>query len=175
MIEGFINATVNAHDEQALFGILHGAYWGLSVSDLVRIASARSYSTSLTAILESETKLRELGVEHVGEAQNVLATIRSAREREVSEAPHRVLEYILKQSGFLEHVIAHDPLEGGRVVRRLYDEVEKMVLYDNKTTLREVSEVLKRYRAHRIALNAPYIAGNDIEGDYDMVSRVGLK
>ena len=160
-IEGFINVIVQSHNQGALFALMHGAYWRIGSNDLIKIASARSYSTTLWSILASEEKLRELGVEHSTEALNIVKILEEARKKEVLEAPHRVLEFVLQESGFLEHILAHDPLESARVVRRVYDEIEKMVLYDKKTTLTEVSDVLARYREHRISLNAPYIATNN--------------
>jgi DNA helicase-2/ATP-dependent DNA helicase PcrA len=157
-VQSFIDAIVNSHNESALFLLIHGAYWGIGANDLVRIGSSRSYGTSLWSIISDKEKLQTLGVEHIEEVLNVVTTLEEARKSAVSESPHRVLESVLKQSGFLDHVIANDALEGARVVRRLYDEIEKMVLYDKKTTLKEVSNILALYREHRISLNAPYIA-----------------
>ena len=159
-IQSFIDAIVQSHNELSLFNLIHGAYWGISTNDLVKIASARSYKTSLTSILSDEEKLTELGVENIDKVLNVIATLEEARQQAVTESPHRVLETVLKKSGFLDYVVVNNPLEGGRVVRRIYDEIEKMVLHDNKSTLREVSEVFASYRNYRISLNAPYIAGN---------------
>lgn len=159
-IQSFIDAIVNSHNEVALFTLIHGAYWGIGANDLVKIAAARSYGTSLWSILSDKEKLQSLGVIHVDESLNIISTLEEARKREVSEPPHRVLEFVLKQSGFLDHILTTDALESSRIVRRIYDEIEKMVLYDKKTTLKEVSDVFARYKEHRIALKAPYIAGN---------------
>lgn len=159
-IQSFIDAVVQSHNQEALFTLMHGSYWGIGSNDLVKIASARSYGTTLWSILSSEPKLKELDVDHIKEAMNIIVTLEEARKREVSEAPHRVLEYLLQQSGFLDYVLASDPLESSRVVRRVYDEIENMVLHDKKTTLKEVSEVFARYREHRIPLTAPYISTN---------------
>lgn len=159
-IQSFIDAIVNSHKEEALFNLMHGAYWGIETNDLMKIASARSYGTTLRSILSDKEKLRSLQVEKIEEALNIISTLESAHKMETSETPHKVLEFVLKQSGFLDHILANDAIEGSRVVRRLYDEIEKMVLYDKKTTLREVSDVFTRYREHRISVNAPYIANS---------------
>ena len=50
--------------------------------------------------------------------------------------------------------------EGVRVVRRLYDEIEDMVLHDGAATLRHVSLVFAMRREHRLPLHAPYITTN---------------
>lgn len=159
-IQSFLNAIVHSHNETALFTLMHGAYWGIGANDLVRIASARSYGTSLWSILSDKEKLQSLQVVHVEEALNIVYTLEEAREKAVSESPHRVLEFVLKQSGFLDHVLKTDPLENSRVVRRIYDEIEKMVLYDKKTTLKEVSDIFGQYKEHRISLKAPYITNS---------------
>lgn len=160
-IQGFIKSIVQSHDEEALFSLLHGAYWGIGANDLMKIASARSYGNSLIGIISDRNKLENLGVEHIDETLNIVYTLEKARKNEASEPPHKVLETVLKQSGFLDHILLNDAMEGARVVRRIYDEIEKIVLYDKKTTLREVSEVFDSYREHRINLNAPYIKNND--------------
>jgi DNA helicase-2/ATP-dependent DNA helicase PcrA len=159
-IQSFIDAIIQSHNELSLFNLIHGAYWGITANDLVKIASARSYGTSLISILSDESKLNSLKVENIDKVLNVVGTLEEAREQAVTDSPHRVLETVLKKSGFLDYIISNNPIEGGRVVRRVYDEIEKMVLYDNKSTLREVSEVFASYRNHRISLNAPYITSN---------------
>jgi DNA helicase-2/ATP-dependent DNA helicase PcrA len=160
-IQSFIDAIVNSHKEEALFVLMHGTYWGIGSNDLMKIASARSYGTSLWSILSSQAKLESLGVVNIEESLNVVSTLEAARAKEALEPPHRILEFVLKQSGFLDHILQNDTIEGSRVVRRIYDEIEKMVVYDKKTTLREVSDIFSRYREHRISLNAPYIANNN--------------
>ncbi|MFT7507042.1 MAG: DNA helicase-2/ATP-dependent DNA helicase PcrA [Acidimicrobiales bacterium] len=157
-VQGLINAVIADKDEGALFAVLHGTYWGMSINDLVKIASARSYGTTLVSILSDKEKLEELKVSNVDAAYRVFEVIQEARKKEVHEAPHRVLEYLLQESGFLNHLLAEDMFEGARVVRRLYDEVEELVLRDGVGTLREVSQMFAIREEYRLPLNAPYIA-----------------
>ncbi len=161
-VEALVSAVLITRDESALFAVLHGAYWGVSVSDLVRITRARSYETGLFAILASTEKLQSLAVENVAAAQNVATVITTARTMMVSEPPHRVLQYLLSASGFLAHVISYNPVEGERVVRRLYDEVEAMVVSDSASTLGVVRDILAQRRAYNLPLSAPYIATNTV-------------
>ncbi|MCA9357487.1 ATP-dependent helicase [Candidatus Nomurabacteria bacterium] len=156
-IQGLIDVVVG-NSEVALFTVLHGAYWGIDNNDLLKVLSARSYSQSLWSMLSSQEKLAELGVVDVETLFNVTTVIEEARKREVHEAPHRVLEFLLQKSGFLDHVIAYDPFEGTRVVRRLYDEIEELVLRDGAGSLRAVSKVLATRLSYGLPLNAPYIA-----------------
>ena len=160
-VQGLINAVITEKNEQALFTVLHGAYWGISISDLVKVLSARSYDVSLWDILSDVSLLESLNVEDIDALQKVVAVIEAAREKEVHEAPHRVLEYVLQQSGFLTHLMKHDPFEGTRVLRRLYDEIEELVIRDGVGTLREVSQTFVTLQAYRLRLNAPFIETND--------------
>jgi DNA helicase-2/ATP-dependent DNA helicase PcrA len=157
-VQGLINAVIADKDESALFAVLHGTYWGISINDLVKIASARSYGTGLVSILTDADKLQELGVSDVDAALRVCRVLAEARKKEVHEAPHRVLEYVLQESGFLDHLMEHDSFEGVRVVRRLYDEIEELVLRDGVGTLREVSAMFATRLSYGLPLNAPYIA-----------------
>ena len=156
-IEALLSVVLTDTDESALFAVLHGAYWGLSINDIVKITGARSYNESLLSILSSVEKLAELGVTNPSAALNVLTVIESARAQSVSVPPHRVLEYLLKASGFLDHVIAQSPFEGVRVVRRLYDEVESLVQNNDLSTLRSVRDMFAIRRAYGVAMDAPYI------------------
>lgn len=160
-IQSFIDAIVQSDNEMALFTLIHGSCWGLSTNDLIKITAARSYANSLWSILSDREKLTSYAVHNIDAAINVVYTLEEARKRATTESPQRVLEFVFKQSGFLDYVLRVDALEGSRVVRRIYDEIEKMVLYDKKTTLREVSDVFARYREHRISLKAPYISNNN--------------
>lgn len=157
-VRALLEAVIADKSEAALFTVLHGAYWGITHDDLLRILAARSYQRSLWSVLSDEAALADLGVTDIPAALKVSIVFTEARNREVHEAPHRVLEYVLQTSGFLEHLIEHDPFEGTRVIRRLYDEIEEMVLRDGVGTLREVSAVFETRLSYNLPLNAPYIA-----------------
>jgi len=156
-VQALLRAVLTDKDEEALFTILHGAYWGLSSSDLVRIYGARRHNLSLQMILRDTSLLRALGVEAPDTALNIINVLTEARAREVTDPPHRVLEYLLNASGFLEHVMRYDPLEGVRVLRRLYDEIEALVVTDDITTLARVCELLTLRSDYGLPLNAPYL------------------
>ncbi|MBY0310422.1 ATP-dependent helicase [Patescibacteria group bacterium] len=156
-ISQLMQAVITDKSEAALFVVLHGAYWGITTNDLLKVLSAQSYSRSLWQIMSDELSLQELGVSNSAAFSRVVWVLEEARKREVPEAPHRVLEFILKESGFLEHVLRYDPFEGTRVVRRLYDEVEAMVSRDGVGSLREVHAALTARVAYNLPLTAPYI------------------
>ncbi len=158
-VHDLINVVVSGVTETALFNILHGAYWGISNDDLLRVLSSRSYQTSLASIISDEEKLTELKVVP-GPFLRVHEVFDQARKKDAYEPPHRVLEYLVQASGYLEYLIEHDAFEGTRVIRRIYDEVEEMVRRDGVGQLRQVNEIFKSRLAYGLPLNAPYIATN---------------
>jgi DNA helicase-2/ATP-dependent DNA helicase PcrA len=157
IVRTLIRAVSAPHDERPLFEVLQSSYVGLPVADVVRIARARSYATPLVYILGNATHMRELGVQEVEKVEKVMDVLTQARERMLLEPPHRVLEYIVRDIGLLEHVLTIDPHDGARVVRRLYDEVEEMVRRQNTATLADVEAMFVTRIAHGLGLNAPYI------------------
>ncbi|MEY3783877.1 MAG: hypothetical protein RLZZ230_199 [Candidatus Parcubacteria bacterium] len=157
-VRSLIDAVIIDKSEGALFTVLHGAYWGITTDDLLRVLAARSFHQTLAALLSDEVALLAAGVTEPKKFKHVHEVFVEARAREVHEAPHRVLEYVLQASGFLNHLMTFDPLEGTRVIRRLYDEIEELVLRDGVGSLYEVSEIFKTRLAYRLSLNAPYIS-----------------
>ena len=159
-VQGLINAVITDKSEGALFTVLHGAYWDIDTNDLLKVLSAQSYSRNLWQILSDVQILAEIGVSNIESVTNVVLVIEEARRREVHEAPHRVLEYILQESGFLKHLMNYDPFEGTRVIRRLYDEIESMVSRDGVGSLREVSKAFSTRTLYGLPLNAPFIVAD---------------
>ncbi len=157
-VERLIQAVVSDKDDRALFEVLHGTYWGISHNDLVKITSAQRFDTPLSAILSDQEKLKELSLESPESAHRVHTVLEKARKKESSEAPHSVLEFLLQESGFLDYLIAENMFEATRVVRRLYDEVEELVLRDGVMTLREVVKMFAIRKEYGLPLNAPYIS-----------------
>lgn len=157
-VQALIDAVLVDKSEMALFTVLHGAYWEISAADLLLVLGARSYSRSLASLLADEAALSALGVSAPERFLRVHQVFTEARAREVHEAPHRVLEYLLQASGFLDHLIARDPFEGTRVVRRLYDEIEALVLRDGVGSLRDISAMYKTRLEYGLSLTAPYIS-----------------
>ncbi|MCA9354940.1 ATP-dependent helicase [Candidatus Kaiserbacteria bacterium] len=160
VVRGMVDAVVVDRSESALFSLLHGAYWNIDPDDLIKVLSHRAYNRSLWSILSNNKRLSELKLKNVAPFLKVVEVIVKAREMEVHEAPQRVVEFLLQETGFLDHLMEHDPLEGTRVVRRLYDEIEELVLKDGFGNLREVGEIFKARMDHNLALNAPFISIN---------------
>ncbi|MEZ4200392.1 MAG: hypothetical protein R3B69_02250 [Candidatus Paceibacterota bacterium] len=67
------------------------------------------------------------------------------------------MAYLLEASGLLRDVTTTEPLESGRVIRRLFDEVESLVVHDEKILLRDILALLLRQQQYGVPLSAPYI------------------
>jgi DNA helicase II / ATP-dependent DNA helicase PcrA len=159
-VEALIGAVAEGSNEAALFTVLHGAYWDLSNADMVRILAERSYQRTLAQIIVDPALLAEIGVVEIDKVLRVGTVLSTARARALTLAPHRVLSGLLEESGLIAHVIAHDPHEGSRVVRRLYDAVEAMVADpDGPRTLEAVMRHLALLREHKVALSVPLFGG----------------
>lgn len=156
-IRTLIRAVVHADDERALFEIVQSSYVGLSPADIVRLQRARSYATPLCSLIADEEKYMSAGLVEPEKVRKVAGMLRDARERMLTETPHRVLESILRESGLMDRVIASDPYDGARIIRRLYDEVEAMVRQGDQVTLGDVERMIETRVAHGLGLNAPYI------------------
>ncbi len=157
-IEALIAAVVHRQSQEALFKVLHGAYWNIAIDDFVRVCRTRSHGVSLQSIIESEEKLLEAGVQNPDSVMRVARVLASAHEKMLTYAPHKVVEFILQESGFLDHVMKQDPLEGGKVIRRLYDELEEMVIQGMDVSLSDIEKAFTVRKEYSLPLKAPYIA-----------------
>ncbi len=158
VVESLLNAVLTDTDESSLLAVIHGAYWGIETADIIKLASTRSYQESLSSLIVNKDRLVAIGISEVEKILRIGEVLATARLREVHEPPHRVLEYLLTASGLIEHLLTHDPYEGVRVVRRLYDELEAMVVRDGVATLKGVSTILATRRLYGLPLSAPYLA-----------------
>lgn len=159
-VRSLIRSVLEPANEEALFSVLHAPYWGISRTDLVKVLQARSYARSLAKILCDEANLVSLELDNQQALTNVVTILDEARERLVHEAPHRILQFLLEKSGFIAHLMKTDGLESGRVVRRLYDEIESQVRTHETSTLLDISNMFSTRIAHGLPLNAPYIHTN---------------
>ena len=158
-VRALIAAVAEPENERALFEILHAPYFGLSMADVVRIVGARRLDTPLIAILSDEKKLTELGVENKDSARQVLSVLEKARHLTSTAPPHQVLECLINETGLRDHVIANDALEGQRIIRRIYDEVERLVSEGEAQTLGDITRVFDQLESHKLELTAPFLKG----------------
>lgn len=155
-----LRAVVEPENERLLAELLHAPYLGVSTVDLVRVLAARSYAKSLRSLLVDEDALAELGVTDTGAGSRVLSICSTARDLAVTKSAAEIVEYVFRESGFLDFVIAEEPLQGATVVRRIYDEVEGMCEQKGGLTLKEVLEQFALLQSYGLPLTAPAVAAN---------------
>lgn len=160
-VRALLAAVVGSDDGKALVQLLHDPYWGVSVVDVIRTLAARSYAQPLRALLADPELLQAAQVSDVPAVHRIHQVLAAVRERSGTESPHRTFEYLLQASGLLDHIETHDPWEGGRVIRRLYDTVSQLVQTGEVRTLHDVHTMFLRYEEYTVPLAAPYIATRD--------------
>lgn len=155
--ENLMIAALELNNEAALFDTLIGSWWGINSGDLALVLSRRSYGMPLRKLIGSEEALADIGVGDIKKIMHVTEVLDKAREMSASTTPHHVLQMLIQESGLLDQVMESDPLEGARVLRRVYDDIESMVVNDHASTLTDVVAQLRYRRTHNLALNAPFI------------------
>lgn len=160
-----LRAVTEPYQEASIVELLHAPYVGLSLHDVALLLQARRRDKPLYRIMRDANTLETLGIEDSAAVLKIGVLIDSVANDTVTEAPHRILERLLEESGFLRHVEKSSPLEGVRVIRRLYDEIEGMVRRNEVATLRDVLRQLSLYIAYNLPLQAPFIsdAGSSVQ------------
>jgi DNA helicase-2/ATP-dependent DNA helicase PcrA len=156
-LETLLTTLVDPTAVAAVARVILAPYWQLTAADRTRLLAAQRYDRPLTAMLSDEAILSEIGVSDISAVTTLWHTLESARAASTSEPPHRVVQHLLQQSGFLGHVMQHDPIEGTRVIRRLYDEIESLVRHQNVSSVHSVVSALAARRQYHLPLTAPYI------------------
>jgi DNA helicase-2/ATP-dependent DNA helicase PcrA len=156
-IKILLRVATSPLDESALVELLHAPYWNIPVSDLVMLLMSRSYNNRIINIINDESALKEIGIKDIQPFLKIVSLFEKAKVKSVTETPLQVLEYLLRESGFVDYVVKNHPYEGVRVVRRLYDEVEMMVLQGEVKNLGSILEHLAIYESYNLSLSAPFI------------------
>lgn len=160
-VMSLLGVVAKPADETLLAAVLQSAYSGISATDVVKILSARRYDTPLTVLLFDLEKLTTLELQNPEAVKKLMEVLQNARDNSVTTPPHRLLQQLLKDSGLLDFILVHDPLEGTRVIRRLYDEVETLVRSGEVRDLAELILLLDGRISYGLPLNAPYIKLGD--------------
>jgi DNA helicase II / ATP-dependent DNA helicase PcrA len=156
-IVDLLTATTQPNDEATLFTLLQQPYWNIPITDIFTICSARSYDTPLCSILFDKSKLDALKLTDRQAVEKIKVVLESARSAALIQSPTRVLEKLINESGLLAFVTQFALPESIRIIRRLYDEVEAMVVQNNQLTLNTVVGEIKALIFHKVALSAPYL------------------
>lgn len=156
-VRALLGLVTDPANEAALFKVLQSGYLNIPANDLIRIMRARSYARPLMKILTDQDELTRLGVESIDSISRIVSLQDGARRKDGVEAPHRILEYLIRESGLLHYAMTEDPYEAGRVIRRLYDEVEEMVRHGEATTLTSIETMFRMRSEYGLPFEAPYI------------------
>ena len=160
-VENLIKSVIRVDDESALFETLLGGWWGIEARDLALVLSSRSGSWPLYRLIASEERLQELNVTNPAAFLRIATILESARTEFLTKSPHQILHHLVRESGLLDQLMESDPIDGGRVLRRVYDEIESMTVGNRKATLVEVVKQLEYRRLHNLPLEAPFIGANN--------------
>ncbi|MEM9336772.1 MAG: ATP-dependent DNA helicase [Patescibacteria group bacterium] len=142
-IRSLVRTLTHPEDEEALFRVLHSSVSGLSLKELAELLSARSHGQSLWE-LAADT--------------DIVGVLEEIKQSVSNQPPHRAIALLLQKTGLQERLIAELPHEAARVIRRLLDEVEQMVVHNPTITLHDVSNNFTEHITHHLPLTAPYIS-----------------
>ncbi|HEY0964836.1 MAG TPA: ATP-dependent DNA helicase, partial [Candidatus Paceibacterota bacterium] len=148
----------NPTSDAYLTETVHEPFWNIVADDLGKVLKAVSRKTPLSVLMASDELLTDAGVSEDSSLRNVLPLFLGLQKRSVTTPPHRLLELLLVESGLVSHVLKHDPEEGVRVLRRLYDEVEGMVSRREVSSLMDVATQFTLHTTYGVPLPAPFIS-----------------
>lgn len=147
-----IESASSPTNERALFEVLHAPYLGISTKDLAQ-ALFPSGKISLHALIENEDELRSRGIENPAPFVRLSTILKEGRARQLTHLPHRVIEYLLKESGMIDYLAIQDPFDGGSVVKQIYDEIEKETDAGNIHQLSDCITHFNRKKEYNIPLS----------------------
>jgi len=156
-VEGLLRA-IGLMDQRAIFEQLHAPHWNIAPADVLKVTSAQTYDQKLVEILSDEDKLVDLQLHDASSATHMVSVLTEAHIRSATDAPHVVLAWLLEESGMKELLIKEMPHDAGRIVRRLYDEIEGLVRREGKLTIVDVLASLAARREYGLPLNAPFVS-----------------
>ncbi len=156
-LQTLLEAVTNPLLDETWSLLIHEPYWQLTADDRCRLYAARRGTATLWSVLAHvEEHIKDAEQEFYARVRRVTEVIDEARRLQLTEAPHRVLAMLCESSGLLALATTVDPIESGRIIRRLYDEVEAGVTSGNFHTLHDVAVNIASRRRYGLALNAPF-------------------
>lgn len=156
-IQALLRAVIEPETDEALFRVFHGAYWGLPLSDTMRVLQARHGRASLYEVLQEAADGTLDTITHTKTCAQILSVLESARALAAVQSPSLVVAHLLHESRLLAHTAKHNPVDGLRVIRRLYDELDVLVTSSPEVTLADVLRYFKTTIDYRLPITAPFI------------------
>ncbi|MFN3187999.1 MAG: ATP-dependent helicase [Candidatus Paceibacteria bacterium] len=153
-VEALIETVIGDTPEQGLFSVLQSAYSKVSLLDSIKVLSKRTMGESLYPYIFDETLLAESGTKDRDAFLKIGEWVTTARAKMVVESPLRVVAYMIEASGLRDHVMLHDPVTGGVLLRRLYEDIEQYVTQGKVVTILDILTVFRQRRAYGLSLEA---------------------
>ncbi len=153
-VEALIATVLGDTPEQGLFSVIQSAYSQVPLTDCLKILSHRSQKESLYPCIFDEEELIKRGIQNTEAVLNIGSWVNTARDKMVVESPLRVVAYIVEASGLRNHVMQHEPIVGGALLRRLYEDIEQYVTDGRATTLKDILTTFRQRRLYDLSLEA---------------------
>ena len=148
-------ATVSGDTpEQGLFLVLQSAYTGVSLPDSIKLLSNRAQGESLYPYIFDEELLKKTGIKNIEPILNIGKWVTTARAKMVTESPLRVVAYLIEVSGLRDHVMQYDPVSGGALLRRLYEDIEQYVTQGKVIAVPDILLIFRQRRLYGLSLEA---------------------
>ena len=157
-VQRLMRLLTNPTDNALLTETIHEPFWKVEPQELGSVLKVVSRSRTLSSILSTNATLDEIGISLESPLRKVIPLLQGLHNRSLTTPAHRLLELLLVESGVVSHVLKHDPEEGVRVLRRLYDEVEGMVERREVESLSDVARQFALHTTYNVPLPAPFVS-----------------
>lgn len=163
-IEQLLLTVAEPDNEVALGKTLLSVPLSFGDGDLGTLFASRSRFMRLSTLISkpADTVKGELTSETLDSLTTFSQTLTSARKRTTLELPHDTVAYLLRETGYLDYIEINQPLEGPRIIRRLYDEIEVLERSGEVTDITSLVKAFRLRRDYNLPLNAPFL-GSDAE------------
>lgn len=138
--------------EEKLFEILTIDFLQIPMMDIYRL-SFRSSHRSLLEMLANDQELKNLNIEAVEKITALSKKLSSWHQWSKNSTPLVLFETLVRESGFLEHLLAHkNSALGLNRLETLYREMKKMVTNHPQTTLLDFLRYVDNLESHAIGI-----------------------
>lgn len=145
-----MKVVVSPTNNEVLMRVLMMPCFGISIPVLCEVLASVSYQKKLSKVLHELPNQDNFASVH-----HLIKVIADARADMDIKAPQRVLSSLCTESGLLKYAISSEPIDGAAIIKRIYDEVESMVINGEAATLHEVVSQLDSKILHGVALQSP--------------------
>lgn len=154
-----ISAVVLKNNDVALSEILLRApYLKLDSVDILKVFSGKKSGENILEIIRDKDRLEEIGVQNSEPFLHFSELIEKVKAKEVTNTPAEVLEFLLKDSGFIDHILKNSTFDTVSIIRRLYDEAELVFKTKTVKNLTEFLRYLDKIEEYDLALSTPTLS-----------------